>query len=191
MNFLHLIGVTHTLTLAYSKQDNAIVERYNKEINRHLRALTFENLSLTDYKKSLPFVQRIPNSNNSDWLKISAPQMLFGNMLNLDKGIFIPISECSSSSKPLSQYMSDLLAIQDNLLKASAEELLRTDLLHMTTKEQNIHKEYLPNSANSFAHELDGSYENYQRIKFPLYTPRPHNWQREGLPCVKHEAYCL
>ena len=41
--------------------------------------------------------------------------------------------------------MSDVLAIQDNLLKASAEELLRTDLLHMTTKEQNIHKEYLPN----------------------------------------------
>ena len=25
-------------------------------------------------------------------------------------------------------------------------ELLRTDLLHMTTKEQNMHKEYLPNS---------------------------------------------
>ena len=43
--FLHLIGVSHTLTLAYSKQDNAIVERYNKEIdiNRHLRALIFEN----------------------------------------------------------------------------------------------------------------------------------------------------
>ena len=55
--------------------------------------------------------------------------MLFGNMLNLDKGIFIPKSERSSASKPLSQYMSDLLAIQDNLLKASAEELLRTDLL--------------------------------------------------------------
>ena len=42
--------------------------------------------------------------------------------------------------------MSDLLAIQDNLLKASAEELLRTDLLHMTTKEQNMHKECLSNS---------------------------------------------
>ena len=67
-------------------------------------------------------------------------------MLNLDKEIFIPQSEPSSASKPLSQYMSDLLAIQDNLLKASAEELLRTDLLHMTTKEQNIHKEYLPDS---------------------------------------------
>ena len=42
--------------------------------------------------------------------------------------------------------MSDLLAIQDNLLKASAEVLLRTDLLHKTTEEQNMHKEYLPNS---------------------------------------------
>ena len=78
-------------------------------------------------------------------LKIDS-QMLFGNMLNLDKGISTPISERSSSSIPLSKYMSDLLAIQDNLLKASAEELLRIDLLHMTTKEQNMHKEYLPNS---------------------------------------------
>ena len=48
--FLHLIGVKHCLTLAYSKEENAIVERYNKEINRHLRALTFKILSLTDYK---------------------------------------------------------------------------------------------------------------------------------------------
>ena len=54
--------------------------------------------------------------------------MLFGNMLNLDRGTFIPKSERSSASKPLSQYMSDLLAIQDNLLKAFAEEILRTDL---------------------------------------------------------------
>ena len=30
-------------------------------------------------------------------------------------------------NKPLSNYMSELLVIQDNLLKASAKELLRTD----------------------------------------------------------------
>ena len=38
--------------------------------------------------------------------------------------------------------MSNLLSIQDNLLKESAKELLRTDLLHLTTKEQNKHTEY-------------------------------------------------
>ena len=140
--FLSLIGVEHCLTLAYSKQENSIVERYNKEINRHLRALTYENTSLTDYRKSLPFVQRILNSSYSDRLKISSSQLLFGNVLNLDRGIFLPIAERIPSSKPLSQITSDLLLMQDNLLKASAKELLRTDLLHMTSKEQSMHKEY-------------------------------------------------
>ena len=47
------------MTLAYSSQENAIVERVNKEVNRHLRALAFEIQSLEGYKKCLPFVQRI------------------------------------------------------------------------------------------------------------------------------------
>ena len=141
-DFLALVGVEHCLTLAYSKQENAIVERFNKEINRHLRALTYENLSLTDYRKSLPFVQRILNSSYSDRLKISSSQLLFGNALQLDRGIFLPVAERQPSTKPLSKITSDLLRIQDNLLKASAKELLRTDLLHMTSKEQNTHKEY-------------------------------------------------
>ena len=33
--FLALVGTSHCLTLAYSKEENAIVERMNKEINRH------------------------------------------------------------------------------------------------------------------------------------------------------------
>ena len=74
--FLTLVGVEQCLTL-YSKEENAVVERYNKEINRHLRALTFHNVSLGDCTKSLPFVQRALNSNHSDRLKISASQMLF------------------------------------------------------------------------------------------------------------------
>ena len=33
--FLELTGTPHNLTLAYSSQENAIVERVNKEVNRH------------------------------------------------------------------------------------------------------------------------------------------------------------
>ena len=80
---MHIILLHRRITLAYSKEENAIVKRSNEEINRHHRALTYDNSSLTDYNKSLPFVQRILNSNHSDRLKISAAQMLFGNMLNL------------------------------------------------------------------------------------------------------------
>ena len=87
-------------------------------------------------------MQRIPNSNHSDRLKISASQMLVGNMLNLDAGIFDKFPSRSGSDEPLSKYMSNLLSIQENLLKASREELPRTDLLPLTTKEQNKHTEY-------------------------------------------------
>ena len=121
--FRVLVGVEQSLTLAYPKEENAIVERFNKEINRHLRALTFDNLSLGDNRKSLPFVQQILNSNHSDRLKISASQMLFGYMLDLDAGIFDKFPSRSASDKSLSKCMSNLLSIQDNLLNASAKEL--------------------------------------------------------------------
>jgi transposase InsO family protein len=155
--FLALIGTQHCLTLAYSKEENAIVERMNKEVNRHLRALTFENVTLDDYSKSLPFVQRIINSNHSDRLKISASELLFGNVLKLDRGIFLPPSErLAIESKPLSKYMSDFLKMQDSLLKASAKELLRTDLLHQTQSQISQHVEYPPNSY-VLVHYRDGS----------------------------------
>jgi hypothetical protein len=32
----------HELTIAYSKKENAIVERANQEVIRHLRALLFD-----------------------------------------------------------------------------------------------------------------------------------------------------
>jgi hypothetical protein len=132
--------------LAYSKEENSLVERMNKEINRHLRALTYDNNSLEDYKESRPFVQRILNSNHSDRLKISAADLLFGKVLSLDRGIFLPQTERLPLSKSLSTHASKMLKMQNNLLIASAKELLRTDLLHQASKDTFKHKEYLKDS---------------------------------------------
>jgi hypothetical protein len=82
---LLLIGTQECLTLAYPKEENAPVERMNEEINRHLRVLTFENTSLEKHADSLML-----NSNYSDKLKISAFQLLSGNIVNLDRDIFLP-----------------------------------------------------------------------------------------------------
>jgi hypothetical protein len=61
--FLKATGTLQNLTLAYSSQESAIVERNNKEINRPLRALTFDTSTVNDYQQLLPFVQRILNSS--------------------------------------------------------------------------------------------------------------------------------
>ena len=51
------------------------------------------------------------NSNHSDRLKISASQLLFGNVLNLDRGIFLPAAErLLVESKPLSRQLEIDLA---------------------------------------------------------------------------------
>jgi transposase InsO family protein len=109
--FLEFVGVQHCKTLAYSSQENSIVERSNKEINRHIRALTYDNNSLEDYEQSLPFVQRILNSNDSSKLGISPAKLLFGKMIDLDYSLFISPQEREAvQSIPLQDYMIKLLA---------------------------------------------------------------------------------
>ena len=58
----------------------------------------------------------------SDRLKVSSSHKLFGNMLDLEGGIFLETPHKSASYRPLSKYLSELLTIQDNLPKASAKE---------------------------------------------------------------------
>jgi hypothetical protein len=49
------------VTIAYSKEENAIVERANKEVMRHLRAFIFDERIMSDWVKYIPLVQRIMN----------------------------------------------------------------------------------------------------------------------------------
>ena len=48
--FLTAVGTQHNLTLAYSSEENALVERCNKEVNRHIRAFTFDKATTDDYQ---------------------------------------------------------------------------------------------------------------------------------------------
>jgi hypothetical protein len=80
--FIRLVGTQHILSLAYSKEENAIVERANKEVNRHLRALTFDRNTIDDYRLCVPIVQRILNSSYNERTGISPAELLFGDAVN-------------------------------------------------------------------------------------------------------------
>ncbi len=55
--------IDHELSLAYSKELNAIVERANKEVMRHLTAIIFDRrISEVWCSECLPLVQRIMNA---------------------------------------------------------------------------------------------------------------------------------
>jgi len=127
--YTSLIGTDLCLTLAYSKEENAIVERANKEVNRHLIALTFDKSIADDYRLCVPFVQRIINSNYNETTNISPAEMLFGKAIDLDRSIFLPPLERNASDleKPLSAHTSKMLSIQDNLIKIARDQLQLSD----------------------------------------------------------------
>ena len=101
-DFLDLCGTPHNLTLAYSKQENAIVDRVNKEVNRHL---VFDKQTLEGYAKSIPFVQRIINSSVNRRTGVCPAHLLFRNKFDLNRGILTPHLSLGTHSR--STYISD------------------------------------------------------------------------------------
>jgi hypothetical protein len=131
--FLALVGTQHSMTLAYSSQQNAIVERTNKEINRHIRALTFDTNSVDEYRLTLPMVQRIFNAAISTHTKVSPAQMLFGNTITLNEALFFTPVERPVTDEPLSVHMSQLLSFQDKVMATARDILKKDDDLHMAS----------------------------------------------------------
>jgi transposase InsO family protein len=144
--FLPLVGTQHCLTLAYSSQQNAIVERVNKEINRHIRTLTFETSSVDNYKATLPIVQRILNASYSDHTNVSSSQLLFGNAINLDRGLFLPPIERPVQDLPLSVHMSQMLQFQDEVMTKARDIFKKSDEIHMASFSKAKPTEFLAGS---------------------------------------------
>ena len=127
-DFLDLCGTPHNLTLAYSKEENAIVERVNKEVNRHLRGLVFDKQTLEGYAKSIPFVQRIINSSVNRRTKVAPAHLLFGNKLDLNRGILTPHLSVGTHSR--STHIEDLISMQDKVLNSAVQSLMKADAIH-------------------------------------------------------------
>jgi hypothetical protein len=129
--FLRMTGVGHNLTLTYSSQENSKVERVNKEVNRHLRTFVFDTCSMDDYELGIPFVQRIINSTPNQKTGISPSQLLFGNMIDLDRSIIVPYPERKDHDVPTNKILAQMLVTQDRLSAVTREIQHREDQIHM------------------------------------------------------------
>lgn len=85
----HTTGQPISLTSAYSKQENAIVERANKEVMRHLRNIIFDKRVVKEWSIYLPLVQRIMNASIHSSIGVAPATIIFGNGIDLDRGIYL------------------------------------------------------------------------------------------------------
>ena len=89
---LRAAGIAHRMSIAYSKEENGRVERANKEVLRHLRAFAYHAKMRDNWNLKLPFVMRIMNSSKHSVTGYSPSQLLYGDAINLMRGI-IPEGE--------------------------------------------------------------------------------------------------
>jgi len=130
---LALVGTNHCLNIAYSKEEAGIVERQNREINRDLRNMFFHQHVIDRYKDARPLVQRLLNTSTSTSTRVAPYQLLFGNAISLDKGIFLPHTAQQAKIQPLSAYSADMLQLQHTLQQIAEESLRRKDEAHFAS----------------------------------------------------------
>ena len=140
-------GGRHIQCIAESKEEQGVVERMNKEVMRHLRAIVFDANSAIQWGRTqLPMVQRILNASVKKSTGVSPAQLLFGNALSLDRSIFAvkPTTETLQSIAERSKFLSDEHVVQGVTLSNWAANMLETQkaLLASAQRAQRTLDEY-------------------------------------------------
>ena len=97
---LELLGTRHNLTIAYSSEENGIVERENKEIIRHIRGFVYDSKAPKEWDNVIPFVQRILNSEVVSSHGFSPADIVFGKAINLDRSVLMPNKIVAWQARP-------------------------------------------------------------------------------------------
>lgn len=142
--FNSLVVTDPQYSLAYSKEENAIVERANKEVLRHLRAIISDQRVQDNWSSDqLPLVQRILNAEEKTNTGISPAELLFGKAVDLGRRILRP--PVSQPQQSLSDYWDKMLKQQALLIQVAQETQRKHDTHHMSVFDPDF-TEYPVNS---------------------------------------------
>jgi hypothetical protein len=159
------------LTLAYSKEENAIVERANREVNRHLRDIIHDSRVYDTWSFAyIPLIMRIINSEVHSSTGCTPAQLLFGNAVNLQRELFQNIS-ADSATQVGHDYLRDLVKEQALLLQVAAEKQRSTDLYNLKVRSaKSVESDVSEIIPNSFVLWNDPA-SNTSKLEYPWKGP--------------------
>mgnify|MGYP000847459154 CR=1 FL=1 len=121
-------------TTAYSKEENGLVERANKEVLRHLRAFIADNKVLEKWSEYLPLIQRIMNTTIHSALGVSPADIVFGNSTRLEPRLLSnervrggeenhsgQMGLSTASSPTLRAWIDNMLDVQSRLIRIAQD----------------------------------------------------------------------
>ena len=127
-----LLGTEHVLTLVGSKQEDSQAENANKRSQEFLRSMLFDRRIVKRWSDVLPLVQRIMMAEPNEVTGVSPAELLFGNMIKLDRGIFLPqLAESEHVEVALSDWADAMFSAQKTLLDIATHRQDLKDARHM------------------------------------------------------------
>ena len=120
--------VNKQYSLAYRPEANGIVERCNKEIMNHVRALVMDKRIIDDWGVHLPIVQRIINTMFHTAIGTTPAKLIYGSHAVDNRALIdsvlrgkVPIQESSDYvdrlDEMISAYQAKAVAIQDDVIE--------------------------------------------------------------------------
>ena len=130
---LALCGVINTTTLAYSKEENAMVERANKEVMRHLRNILFETNIVDNWEDHLGAVMSIMNHQRRGNFFPSPVSILFGDVYATSRTLHLNPEDTPEGDAPvvLSEWANRMLAQQQTMFRLATDIQVKQDKEHM------------------------------------------------------------
>jgi len=132
-HFFEITGIKHHMTIPYSKEENGIVERANKEVNRHIRNILFDKNVIPNWSKMLCMTEKLLNSSVKLPLGVSPNTLLFGNAFQEDTSLLSVIDRDTSNnpSRSVRDYVDTLIDRQAKLIEAAVQSQQSTNQEHM------------------------------------------------------------
>jgi len=131
-----LLGVNHKFTFAYSKEENGLVERVNKEVMRHMRNIIFDIRVKKQWSDFYPLVERIINTQVHSVTKVSPAQIIYGNAIDLDQIILRdkndPIITRHHEKMSLSEWTAKMLNAQADIIRIAQQHQEEHDVHHIS-----------------------------------------------------------
>jgi transposase InsO family protein len=117
-NLYGRLGVEGVVSIPYSKEENGLVERANKEVQRHLEAMCYETQYSSKWSDYLPLVQRIINASVHSITGQKPADLLYAKAIDLDVGVFLPLDEIPNDDLAVNipDYIARMTAASQDLI---------------------------------------------------------------------------
>ena len=121
------------MTIPYSKEEKGIVERANKEVNRHIRNILADDECIPDWPQMLCMTEKLLNSTVKHALGVSPNTLLFGDAIPTEQSLLAEIDQIPTATPPrtIRDYVDKLMdrlsrlivAVQKSQQKVNADNL--------------------------------------------------------------------